>query len=143
MFYIALFLTLLETCIPTVKNHCHHLKIQTFKSNKKKMITLTNITSSQNLAFLAFLVFKLLRYTEFVYEQKRQWKVLRSRQYLSKLKIHRCITTILRIPTTILQILWMWNLQNILLFCNHSWLFNLCNFVFNNVKATFQNCFLK
>ena len=69
------------------------------------MITLTNITSSQNLAFLALLVFKLLRYTEFVYEQKRHWKVLRSRQYLRKLKIHGCINTILQLPTTILQIL--------------------------------------
>ena len=78
----------LETCIPNVKNH--HLKVHTFKLYKKKyMIALTKITNPQNLTFLALLVFKLLNSKEFVYKQKREWKVLRSKLIFKKTIISR------------------------------------------------------
>ena len=53
------------------------------------MIALTKITNPQNLTFLALLVFKLLNSKEFVYKQKREWKVLRSKLIFKKTIISR------------------------------------------------------
>ena len=42
------------------------------------MITSTQITNTEILAFIAVLVFKLLSHNLFVYKQKRQYKPLKS-----------------------------------------------------------------
>ena len=52
------------------------------------MLELSRITHSQNLAFLALLVFKLLSRQD-VYEQKREWKMLRRKLTFKNISISR------------------------------------------------------
>ena len=47
------------------------------------MIASTQITNTESFAFIAVLVFKLLR--TFVYKQKRQYKLLKSRLLFEKI----------------------------------------------------------
>ena len=46
------------------------------------MIAFTQIKKHKSFVFITFLVFKLLSPKEFVYKQKRQWKLLRVAYFL-------------------------------------------------------------
>ena len=68
-----------------------HLKVHSSKlCNNKYMIALTQVTNTEIFAFIAVLVFKLLRAKYYVYKQERQYKLLKSRLVLNKIVNFTC-----------------------------------------------------